>query len=54
MHTLIPDRSPLYYNQVRFIGWFSLPFIHHLAIWLRDIVDLGANPRLNLENKTVD
>lgn len=28
------------YNHAQFIGWFGLPSLHHLEIWLRDIEDL--------------
>lgn len=54
MRAPMPDGFPLCYNQDQFIGWFYLPYIQHLAIWLRDVVDLRTNPRLNLENRTVD
>lgn len=54
MHAPMPDGFPLCYNQDQFIGWFFLPSIQRLEIWLRDTVDLRTNPRLNLENKTVD
>ncbi|OJJ87027.1 F-box protein [Aspergillus glaucus CBS 516.65] len=54
MRAPMPDGFPLCYNQDQFIGWFYLSYIQHLAIWLRDIVDLRTNPRLNLENRTVD
>lgn len=47
------DGSPLSYNQDQFIGWFHLPSIRHLSIWLRDTVDLRINPNLRLEAETV-
>lgn len=47
------DGLPLSYNQDQFIGWFHLPSIRHLSIWLRDTVDLRINPNLRLEAETV-
>lgn len=54
MRAPMPDGFPLCYNQDQFIGWLYLPYIQHLAIWLRDIIDFRTNPMLNLENRTVD
>lgn len=48
-----PDGFPLSYNQDQFIGWFHLPSIQHLSIWLRDTIDLRTNPNLHLDARTM-
>lgn len=47
------DGFSLSYSQDQFIGWFHLPSIRHLSIWLQDTVDLRTNPNLRLEAETV-
>lgn len=31
---------PSVYNKEQFVGWFYLPALQHLAIWLREIIEL--------------
>ncbi|XHG00861.1 hypothetical protein AWENTII_004276 [Aspergillus wentii] len=43
------DGFPSVYNQDQFIGWFCLPSLQHLGIWLRDTVDLRTNEKLQCD-----
>lgn len=45
-----PDRFSDPYNHVQFIGWFRLPSLRHLEIWLRDIEELKEKPELDLSH----
>lgn len=38
------------YNHAQFIGWFGLPPLYHLEIWLRDVKDLKEKPELDLSH----
>lgn len=45
-----PDRLSDPYDQSQFIGWFYLPSLRYLEIWLRDIEELKTKPDLNLSH----
>lgn len=45
-----PDRFSDPYNHAQFIGWFGLPSLRHLEIWLRDIEELKEKPELDFNH----
>lgn len=45
-----PDRFSDPYNHAQFIGWFGLPSLRYLDIWLRDIEELKEKPGLDLSH----